>query len=60
MSEVEAKVIEALRAEPSGAAALLIAKKAGVTLMEAVRTLEDLASRGVVEKRGKTYRLVKA
>jgi len=54
---LEEKVLGALRSEPKGAAALAIAKKAGVTLMEAVKALEELASKGLVEKKGKIYRL---
>ena len=46
-----------MKGEPKGAAALAIAKKAGVTLMEAVKALEELDSKGLVEKKGKTYRL---
>ena len=54
---LEEKVLEALRSEPKGAAALAIAKKAGVALMEAVKALDDLVAKGLVEKKGKTYRL---
>ena len=54
---LEEKVLEALKGEPKGAAALAIAKKAGVNLMEAVKVLEELVVKGLVEKRGKTYRL---
>jgi len=54
---LEEKILNALKGEPKGAAALAIAKKAGVTLMEAVKALEELDSKGLVEKKGKTYRL---
>gem|GEM_PF-1891679 len=49
-------VIEALKGQ-DGIAALLLAKKLGRQLMEVLRILEELSAQGIVEKRGKTYRL---
>ncbi len=58
--EARNKVLEALKEEVKGAAALTISKKAGLSLMDTVRLLEELVDLGLVEKKGKTYRLVKA
>jgi DNA-binding IclR family transcriptional regulator len=55
--EARDRVLEALKGEAKGAAALAISKKAGLPLIEAVKILEELVAQGLVEKRGKTYRL---
>lgn len=54
---MEGKVLEALKGEPKGVAALAFLAMARVNLMEAVKVLEELVVKGLVEKRGKTYRL---
>lgn len=55
--ELRNAVIEALKSEESGVAALLVAKKLGRQLMEVLRVLEELTAQGIVEKKGKTYKL---
>ena len=55
--ELKQKVIELLKNEPKGAAALYVSKKLGVTLMEVRRILEELVKEGKAEKRGSSYRL---
>ena len=53
----EKEVSEVLKAKSEGMAALAIAKMVNAPLMEVVRVLELMAKRGVVEKKGKIYRL---
>ena len=57
--EAKKRVLEVLKSEAKGAAALTVSKKAGLPLMDTVRALEELAAAGLVEKKGKTYRLLK-
>lgn len=58
--EVKNKILEALKKEVKGAAALTISRKTGLPLMDTVRLLEELVALGLVEKKGKTYRLTRA
>jgi DNA-binding IclR family transcriptional regulator len=52
------KILEILKTEPKGMAALLVAKKSGLSLLEVIKTLEALIQQGKVEKKGKIYRVV--
>lgn len=58
--EARRRVLEALREEAKGAAALAISRRAGLPLMDTIRVLEEMVREGLVERRGKTYRLLKA
>lgn len=53
----EERILEFLRKETKGAAPLLIAKRLNLTLVEVTRSLESLVKGGIVEKKGKNYRL---
>jgi DNA-binding IclR family transcriptional regulator len=52
----EEAVLEVLRKEKD-AAALYIAKKLDITLIEAMKVLNSLIEQGKVEKKSKKYRL---
>ncbi|MBS7643875.1 ArsR family transcriptional regulator [Candidatus Bathyarchaeota archaeon] len=52
----EHKILEILKTEPKGMAALLVAKKSGLSLLEVIKTLEALIQQGKVKKKGKIYR----
>lgn len=55
--ELRKSILEVLRSEEAGAAALMISKKLGRQLMEVMRVLEEMVNQGLIEKKGKTYRL---
>ncbi len=55
--DLEQKIVEVLKNEPKGAAVLLVSKKVGVNPMETRKVLEILVEKGVVEKKGRNYRL---
>lgn len=57
--EARRRVLEALKGEERGAAALTISRKAGLPLMDTLRILEEMVKEGLVEKRGKAYRLAR-
>ncbi|MCX8204734.1 MAG: helix-turn-helix domain-containing protein [Candidatus Nezhaarchaeota archaeon] len=58
--EVKKKVLEALKSEAKGAAALTISRRVGLPLMDTLRILEEMVREGIVERRGKAYRLIRA
>jgi len=55
---IRQKILEVLKREPKGMAALLVAKKLRVSLVEVIQTLETLVQQGKVEKKDKIYRVV--
>jgi predicted transcriptional regulator len=55
---IRQKILEVLKREPKGIAALLVAKKLRVSLVEVIQTLETLVQQGKVEKKDKIYRVV--
>jgi len=54
---IPSRVLDFLKKEPKGAAALAIAKKLEVNVIDVVRALQVLSRDGLVEKKGGTYRL---
>jgi len=54
----EHKILEVLETEPKGMAALLVAKKLRLSLVEVIQTLEALVQQGKIKKKGKIYRAV--
>lgn len=54
--ELQQKIIEALKTEKA-LAPLFIAKKLKVNVIDVIRVLEALENKGIVEKKGKAYRL---
>jgi len=55
--EARQKVLEFLKTEPKGAALLLVSKKVGLNPMETRKILETLVEEGVVERKGRNYKL---
>lgn len=55
--DVKREVLKILEGEKQGLAAMPIAKKLNLKLMEALRILEDLRSAGLIEKKGRTYKI---
>lgn len=51
------EVLKILEEEKRGLAAMPIAKKLNLKLMEALRILEDLRSAGLIEKKGRIYKM---
>ncbi|MEM3522862.1 MAG: hypothetical protein QW589_05640 [Candidatus Bathyarchaeia archaeon] len=54
--ELQQKVIEILKTEKA-LAPLFIAKKLKITVLDVIKVLEDLESKGIVEKKGKMFKL---
>jgi len=55
--DLRQKVVDVLKSEPKGAAPLLVSKKIGLNLMETRKILETLVEEGLVEKKGRNYKL---
>jgi len=55
--ELEQKIISVLRDEVKGAAVLLVSKKVGLNPTETRKILEALVEKGLVERKGRNYKL---
>jgi len=55
--ELEQKIISVLKDEVKGAAVLLVSKKVGLNPTETRKILEALVEKGLVERKGRNYKL---